>query len=61
MYFSIKKKEKKSFFFFLIILNLLYLKAIQTAVFYQKNMYKKFRPNFLMFLDHGVSCDQNKS
>ena len=51
---------QKSFFFF-IILNSIYFQAIQTAVFYQKkNRYKNFRPNFLMFLDHRVSCDQNK-
>ena len=42
-------------------MNSIYFQAIQTAVFYQKNTYKKFRPNFLMFLDHRVSCDQNKS
>ena len=34
---------------FNVILNSIYFQAIQTAVFYQKNMYKMFRPNFLMF------------
>ena len=38
----------------ILILNSINFKAIQTAIFYQKNPYKKFRPNFLMFLDHGV-------
>ena len=42
-------------------MNSIYFQTIQTAVFYQKNTYKKFRPHFLMFLDHGVSCDKNKS
>ena len=42
-------------------MNSIYFKAIQTAVFYQKNMYKNIRPNFLMFSDHWVSCDQNIS
>ena len=42
-------------------MNSIYFQAIQTADFYQKNTYKNFRPNFLMFLDHRVSCDQNKS
>ena len=32
------------------------LSAIQTAVFYQKKMYKMLSPNFLMFLDLKVSC-----
>ena len=32
-----------------IILNSINFQAIQTAVSYQKNMYKKLRPNFLMF------------
>ena len=41
-------------------MNSICFQAIQTVVFYQKNTYKKFRPNFLMILDHGVSCDQNK-
>ena len=47
--------------FFFIILDFISFQAIQTAVFYQKNTYKKFRPNFLMFLDHGGPCYQNKS
>ena len=41
-------------------MNSIYFQAIQTAVFYKKNKYKKFSPSFLMFLDHRVSCDQNK-
>ena len=49
------------FNFFFNILNSIYFQAIQTAVFYKKNTYKNYRPNFLMFLDHWVSCDQNKS
>ena len=61
MYFSIKKNIFIMFVFFFIILNSINFKAVQTAVFYQKNMYKKFRPIFLMFSDLGVSCDQNKS
>ena len=50
-------------FFLLIILNFIYFQSIQTAFFFlQKNTYKKFRPYFLMFLDHRMSgCDQNKS
>ena len=44
---------------FFMILNSIYLKAVKNS--YQKNTYKKLRPNFLMFLDHGVSRDQNKS
>ena len=55
------QKKIKLYIFFFIILNSIYFQAIQIAVFYQKNTYKNFRPNFLMFLDHGVSCDQNKS
>ena len=58
MYFSIKKNQ---ILIFVIILNSIYFQAIQTAVSNEKNMYKKFRPNFFMVLDHGVSCDQNKS
>ena len=54
-------KKKIKFYFFFNILNSIYFQAIQTAVFYQNNTYKNFRPNFLMFIDHRVSCDQNKS
>ena len=43
-----------------IILNSIYFKAIQTAVFYQKNTYRPFTLYFLMFLDLEVSCDQKK-
>ena len=56
-YYKIKKKSNLNFF---IILNSIYFQAIQSAVFYQINTYKKLKPNFLMFLDHMVSCDQNK-
>ena len=42
-------------------MNSIYFKAIQTAVFYQKNTYKIFRLKFIMFLDLEVSCDQNKN
>ena len=50
------------FFFFCKVFNYIYFKAIQTVVFYQqKNMYKMFRPNFLMFLDLKVSWDLNKN
>ena len=45
----------------IVCVNSIYFQAIQTAVFYQKNTYKNFRPCFLMFLDHRVSCDKNKS
>ena len=51
----------KSNLFVLIIFNSIYFKAIQTAAFYQKNMYKLVRPNFFMFIDLEFSCDQNKS
>ena len=57
----LQNKKIIKFYFFFIILNSIYFQAFQTAVFYQKNTYKNFRPNFLMFLDHQVSCDQNKS
>ena len=49
------QNKKKSDFNFFIILKFIYCQAIQTTVLHQKNMYKKFRPNFLMFLVQGVS------
>ena len=55
------QNKKLNFFFVFITLNFIYFQAIQTAVFYQKNTYKNLRPNFLIFLDHRVSYDQNKS
>ena len=47
-YFLIKKRKKSNLIFF-IILNSIYFQVIQTAVFYQKNTYKNFRPNFFHF------------
>ena len=55
------QNKKNLILIFFLILDFIYFQAIQTAVLYQKNMYKKFRPDFLMFLDHAVSFDQNKS
>ena len=46
---------KKSNPFFNIILSSIDFIAFQTAVFFQKNTYNMFRPNFLMFLDLEVS------
>ena len=57
----LKNRKKNQNIFVSVILNSIYFQAIQTAVFYQKNSYNNFRPNFLMFLDRRVSCDQNKS
>ena len=51
------KNKKNLILFFSIILNSIYFQAIQTAVFYQKDTYKNFRTNFLMFLDYRVSCE----
>ena len=46
--FFYKKNQIQVHFIFL---KSLYFKAIQTAVLYQnKNMYKMFRPNFLIFV-----------
>ena len=41
--------KKNLILFFFNILNYIYFQAIQTAVFYQENTYKNFRPNFLTF------------
>ena len=43
---------------FFIILKSIYFKEIETTVFYQKNMYKLFRPNFFMFLDLKVTIEK---
>ena len=53
-------QKRKDFFFIFIIFNSYYFQAIQTAVFYKKNVFKMFKSSVFMFLGLPVSCDKNK-
>ena len=47
-------------FYIFIILDSKNFQTIQTAMYYKKKSSKRFKCNFVMFLDNQRSCDQNK-
>ena len=57
----IKKLKKSNFIFFHHPEFYLLSSNSNSCFLSEKNMYKKFRPHFLVFLDHRLSFDQNKS